>query len=302
MRNRKFEKKEKIQISDPAPAKKKGQCKGMKKRKWLTFVLLAVFFIGLAVLLYPSLSDYWNSLVQSKAIVDYEGSLKNVDTSKRDAMFAAAEEYNASLADLESPYRDHNSVKGYDTMLDLNGTGMMGYVTIEKIGIELPLYRGTTPEVLAIAVGHVRGTSLPIPGEAVHSVLSAHRGLPTAKLFTDLDKLELGDTFKVTVIDKTFTFEVDQIRIVNPDDTSLLAIEDGREYCTLLTCTPYGINTQRLLVRGVRVENANFKNVYITAEAYEIDTLIVTPIVALPILFVLMMIVLFKPVKKEDKI
>ncbi len=264
--------------------------------------MLAVFFIGLAVLLYPSISDYWNSLVQSKAIVDYEGSLKNIDTSKRDAMFEAAEKYNAELAKLENPYREYNSISGYHTMLDLNGTGMMGYVTIDKIAVELPLYRGTTPEVLAIAVGHVTGTSLPIPGEAVHSVLSAHRGLPTAKLFTDLDKMEIGDTFVVTVLDKAFTYEVERIRIVEPNDTSLLAIEEGREYCTLLTCTPYGINTQRLLVRGVRVENANFKNIYITADAYEIDTLIVTPIVALPILFVLMMIVLFKPVKKEDKI
>lgn len=274
----------------------------MKKRKWLTFVLLAIFFVGLAVLLYPSISDYWNSLVQSKAIVDYEGSLKNIDTSKRDAMFAAAEEYNASLAQLDFPFREHDSVEGYNTMLDVNGTGMIGYVTIEKIGVELPLYRGTTPEVLAIAVGHVKGTSFPIPGDAVHAVLSAHRGLPTAKLFTDLDRMEIGDAFTVTVIDKTYTFEVDQIRIVEPNDDSLLAIEDGREYCTLLTCTPYGINTQRLLVRGVRVENANFKSVYITTEGYEIDTLIVTPIVALPIIFVLMMIVLFKPVKQKDKI
>jgi sortase A len=178
----------------------------------------------------------------------------------------------------------------------------MGYISIAKLGVELPLYHGVSAEVLNIACGHLEGSSLPIGGESTHCILSAHRGLPSAKLFTDLDRMEIGDTFQITVLDREITYRVDQIRIVNPDDLSLLGIEDGKEYCTLLTCTPYGINTQRLLVRGVSVDSVQNKTIYVTADGMKVDTLIVTPIVALPMLLVLILIVFFKPAKKQAKI
>ncbi len=271
-----------------------------KNRKWSTFALLAVFFIGLSVLLYPSLSSYWNSLTQSEAIVDYEQILSNLKPEDYSQIFADAEEYNRKLAELAHPLADYGSLAGYDDLLNVSGIGMMGYVTIGKIGIELPLYHGTDDSVLSIAIGHLEGSSLPTGGESTHTVVSAHRGLPSARLFTDLDRMEVGDTFTVTVLDKVLTYEVDQIRIVPPSDTSLLAIEEGKDYCTLLTCTPYGINTDRLLVRGTRIDTVTHKTIHITTDGYQIDTLIVTPIVALPMLLVLMLIVLFKPVKKVD--
>jgi sortase A len=176
---------------------------------------------------------------------------------------------------------------------------MMGYLTIKKINQELPVYHGTSDGVLAVAVGHYQGSSLPVGGESNHVVVSAHRGLPTAVLFTNLDRMEIGDTFYFTILDRTITYEVDQIRIVEPQDTSLVEIEEGKDYCTLLTCTPYGINTHRLLVRGHQVDASQKRNIYIANEAYRIDTMIVMPFVALPIIAVLMIYVMFAPVKKE---
>lgn len=272
----------------------------MKNRKWTTFALLFIFFIGLSVMLYPALSDYWNSKTQSKAIVDYESMLENIDTEKYSAYFDKAEEYNRELAKLDYPLVNFHDIPEYHNTLDL-GNGMMGYVTVDKIGIELPIYHGTSDAVLAVAVGHIEGTSLPTGGSGTHCVISAHRGLPSAKLFTDLDRLELGDVFTVTVLDRVLTYQVDQIRIVNPSDTSLLAIDENEDFLTLLTCTPYGINTERLLVRGRRIETVEKRIIQLTSDAFRIDTLIVTPIVALPILFVLMLIVLFKPIKKPNR-
>ena len=176
---------------------------------------------------------------------------------------------------------------------------MMGYVTIPKISQELPVYHGTADSVLAFAVGHLEGSSLPVGGSGNHCVVSAHRGLPTAVLFTYLDRMEVGDTFHFTILDRTFTYEVDQIRIVEPDDTSLIQIVDNKDYCTLLTCTPYGINTQRLLVRGHQIDASQTRHIYIANEAYRIEPMIVMPVVALPIIFVLLLYVMFAPVKKE---
>ncbi len=272
-----------------------------KKRKWTTFALLLVFFVGLSVLLYPSLSNYWNSRTQSEAIANYEQMLENMPKEDYTQYFQKAEDYNTALSALEFPLLQYKDVEGYYDLLNLSGNGMMGYVTISKIGVELPLYHGTSDTVLAVAIGHLQGSSLPVGGRSTHAVVSAHRGLPSARLFTDLDRMEVGDTFTVTLLDRVYTYEVDQIRIVQPEDVSLLAIEDGEDYMTLLTCTPYGINTERLLVRGSRIDTVEHKSIYITADGYQIDTLIVTPIVALPMLFVLMMIVLFKPVKKETE-
>ncbi len=271
-----------------------------KKNKWSTFVLLLVFFIGLSVLLYPSFSNYWNQRTQSEAIVDYQTMLDNIPEKDYTELFNAAQSYNESLGATDFPLIDYGKLSGYDEILNMNGNGMMGYLTIGKIGVELPIYHGTSDSVLNVAVGHLEGSSLPVGGESTHSVLSAHRGLSSARLFTDLDRMEVGDVFTVTVLDQVLTYEVDQIRIVDPDEMEELTIQQGKDYCTLLTCTPYGVNTDRLLVRGIRIETVEHRVIRLTSEGYQIDTLIVTPIVALPILFVLMMIVLFKPVKKES--
>ena len=181
----------------------------------------------------------------------------------------------------------------------MSNNGMIGYISIDKIGVELPLYHGTSESVLAFAAGHIEGSSFPVGGESTHAIVSAHRGLPTATLFTHLDKMEIGDTFEFTILDRTFTYRVDQIKTVLPTDTSDITIETGKEYCTLITCTPYGINTHRLLVRGRIVDAAQEKNIYVRSDAHLVNSMIVTPIIALPMLFVLMMIVLFKPAKKE---
>jgi sortase A len=270
----------------------------MKNRK-STMILLLCFFVGLSVMLYPSLANFWNSKHQSQAIVDYEKMLQNLPLQDYNAMFDAAEQYNRDLFALPDPLRQYRQLENYYELLDLDGKGMMGYVTIEKIGQELPLYHGTSDAVLSFAVGHMEGTSLPAGGENTHCVLSAHRGLPSAELFTYLDRLEVGDTFTLTVLDRVFTYEVDQIRIVQPTDASLIKVEEGQDHCTLLTCTPYGINTQRLLVRGKRISSAAAKPIHITSQAYRVDTLVVMPIVAMPMLAVLTLYVIFAPVKKE---
>ncbi len=269
------------------------------RSKKSTIILLVSFFIGLSVLLYPSISSYWNSKTQSEAIVDYESMLSQYKPEDYTAIFAEAEDYNKKLSELDEPLVEHNRLPEYNSILNIGGTGMMGYITVPKISQELPVYHGTSDGVLSVAVGHLQGTSLPIGGENTHCVVSAHRGLPTAVLFTHLDRMEVGDTFYFTILDRTITYEVDQIRIVEPDDTSLIQIKDGKDYCTLLTCTPYGINTQRLLVRGHQVDASQTRNLYIANEAYRVEPLIVMPIVALPIIFVLLIYVMFAPIKKE---
>lgn len=269
--------------------------------KKVTIILLVCFFIGLSVLLYPTISSYWNSKTQSEAIVDYEKMLAAYEPEDFDAIFEEANAYNRDLAALNSPFRQYDTLSDtYWKTLDISGTGMMGYLTIPKIGQELPVYHGTSDAVLGVAAGHLQATSLPVGGDSTHTVVSAHRGLPTAVLFTYLDRMEVGDTFTFTILDRTVMYEVDQIRIVEPDDVSLLTIEEDKSYCTLLTCTPYGINTQRLLVRGHQVDASQKSRVYIATEAYRIDTLIVMPFVALPIIAVLLIYVMFKPIKKES--
>ena len=269
------------------------------KSKKSTIILLVSFFVGLSVLLYPSISSYWNSKTQSKAIVDYESMLSQYKPEDYTAIFAEADAYNKQLAQLNEPLVEHNRLPDYNSILNVGGTGMMGYITVPKISQELPVYHGTSDGVLSVAVGHLQGTSLPVGGESTHCVVSAHRGLPTAVLFTHLDRMEIGDIFYFTILDRTITYEVDQIRIVEPDDASLIQIKDGKDYCTLLTCTPYGINTQRLLVRGHQIDASQTRNLYIANEAYRIEPLVVMPIVALPIIFVLLVYVMFAPVKKE---
>lgn len=270
----------------------------MKSRK-TTIILLISFFIGLSVLLYPSISSYWNSKTQSKAIVDYESMLSQYRPEDYTALFDQAHTYNEQLFQLIDPLTEYNTLTDYYNILNITGTGMIGYITVPKISQELPVYHGTSDDVLSVAVGHLQGTSLPVGGENTHCIVSAHRGLPTAVLFTHLDRMEVGDIFYFTILDRTITYEVDQIRIVEPNDTSLIQIVDGKDYCTLLTCTPYGINTQRLLVRGHQVDTSQTRNLYVANEAYRVKPLIVMPIVALPIIFVLLIYVMFAPVKKE---
>jgi len=270
----------------------------MRSRK-STIILLVSFFIGLSVLLYPSLSSYWNSKTQSEAIVDYESMLAQFKPEDHTALFEQADAFNRRLWELEEPLRDHARLTDYGDILNISGTGMMGYITVPKINQELPVYHGTSEGVLSVAVGHLEWTSLPVGGPGTHCVVSAHRGLPTAVLFTHLDRMELGDTFSFTILDRTITYEVDQIRIVEPNDTSLIRLEEGKDYCTLLTCTPYGINTQRLLVRGHQIDASQTRNLYIANEAYRVAPLVVMPFVALPIIFVLLIYVMFAPVKKE---
>lgn len=270
----------------------------MKKRK-STIILLISFFIGLSVLLYPTISSYWNSKTQSEAIIDYESMLAQYKPEDYSGLFEAADRYNQALRKLNDPYLDYAQVPDYHSILNIGGSGMIGYITVPKISQELPVYHGTSEGVLSVAVGHVEGSSLPVGGESTHSVVSAHRGLPTAVLFTHLDRMEIGDTFHFTILDRTITYEVDQIRIVEPNDTSLIQVVEGKDYCTLLTCTPYGINTQRLLVRGHQVDQTQTRNIYVANEAYRIEPVVVMPIVALPIIFVLLIYVMVAPVTKE---
>lgn len=270
----------------------------MKKNK-TTIIMVLFFFIGLGVLLYPSISDFYNQKVQSKAIVDYESILNNISKEDYTSYFEKANNYNKKLLAMKRPLLTYKNIKDYNQILNLNGNGMIGYLTIDKIKVELPIYHGTSNEVLSKAVGHLEGTSLPVGGSGTHSVLSAHRGLPSFKLFTDLDKLELGDTFVINVLDQTLTYQIDKITIVKPNQVNDLKIEKDKDYVTLLTCTPYGINTHRLLVRGVRIENINNKKLFVTTEGFKISKLVVMPLVAIPLILILLLIILFKPIEKR---
>ena len=272
-----------------------------KKPDYTNLVLVLVFFIGLSVLLYPPFSNWWNSRVQSRAIVDYEAMMNAFKPEDYTEEFRKADEYNAAIWKIPYPLMYHDQVPGYDETLNITGNGIMGYISIEKLQVELPIYHGTGEAVLNIAVGHVEGTSLPAGGPDTHCVLSAHRGLPSARLFTDLDKMEEGDIFTLTVLDRVLTYQVYKIEIVLPHEVDSLYVVEGEDLCTLTTCTPYGINTHRLLIHGTRVETPEEKNIYIASEAYRIDSLILTPIVAAPMLLALLIILLVKhPGKKPD--
>ncbi len=270
-----------------------------KKTKLSTVILIAIFFVGLCVMLYPSLSSYWNSKTQSNAIINYEQMLANTEYEDYTEDFEKAREYNRALAELKAPLYEHTKLDGYYS-LDKTGTGMLGYIKIEKISVEIPLYLTTSESVLSFAAGHLEGTSLPIGGKTTHSVVSAHRGLPSATLFTHLDRMEVGDTFEIKVLDRTVTYQVDRISVIDPSDVSELAIEEDKDYCTLLTCTPYGINSHRLLVRGRAIDSSSERHIYVTSDAHQIEPLIVTPIVAIPMLLTLMIVVLMTPVRPEE--
>lgn len=266
----------------------------MRRHKTVIFLTLG-FLVGICILLYPAFSDYWNSKTQSRAIVDYESVLEELEPEDYTRMFDEAHAYNKALYETKYPLVDYKSVPGYDDTLRITESKMIGYLKIDRIGVELPIFHGTSEDVLNRGVGHLEGSSLPVGGENTHSVLSAHRGLPSSKLFTDLDRLEKGDTFQITVLDQVLTYQVDFITVVTPNDVSHLQIIEGGDYCTLFTCTPYGINTHRLLVRGVRIETIKEKPIiYVSNEAFRIEPLLVTPAVAAPMLFVLLIHLLVK--------
>ena len=276
----------------------------MRKHKTVIFLTIG-FLVGICVLLYPAFSDFWNSKTQSRAITDYESVLDNLDENEYSAIFERAHAYNKALYETNYPLMDYKNVPGYYDTLRITDNDMIGYLKIDRIGVELPIYHGTSDDVLNRGVGHLEGSSLPIGGENTHSIMSAHRGLPSSKLFTDLDRMEIGDTFQIIVLDQVLTYQVDFIKVIEPTDVSNLQIIEGGDYCTLFTCTPYGINTHRLLVRGVRIETIKEKPIiYISNEAFRIEPLLVTPAVAAPMLLVLLIHLLVKyrePPKNEQQ-
>ena len=265
-----------------------------KKSSFVTAILIAAFFIGALLLLYPTISDFWNSFHQSRAIASYAEQVADLDENAYDRLWEDARIYNKTLGDRMNRFvMAEEQKKAYAALLNIADNGVMGYIEIPKVRCNLPIYHGTNEAVLQVAIGHVPGSSLPVGGESTHCVLSGHRGLPSAKLFTNLDELETGDVFMLRVLDETLTYEVDQIRTVLPNELGDLAIVEGEDYCTLVTCTPYGINSHRLLVRGHRVENhAGASTIRVTADAMQIEPLQVAPLVAAPILVVMLVVVL----------
>lgn len=272
------------------------------KKHLSTIILIIVFLVGLSLLLYPTFSDWWNSMTQSQAIATYSKSVASIDNSAYEKLLAEAQQYNAelvmkpfSLQPLEEEKEYYNSV------LNVTSSGIMSYIDIPSIRVELPIYHGTDEGVLQVAIGHLEGTSLPIGGPSTHCVISGHRGLPSARLFTDIDRLVVGDEFMLRTLDETLTYEVDQISIVLPYELSNLQIEPGKDYCTLVTCTPYGINSHRLLVRGHRVDTVNGPiNVRVTADAIQIRPIQVAPFVAAPMLLVLLILLFTSHTDVED--
>lgn len=257
----------------------------MKKGTFSNIVLVATLLVGLSLLLYPSVSDYWNSLHQSRAIASYAEEVAHLDKEKYTHLWKNAVAYNQSLLERGNSFLLTDEQKAlYDQQLNLSGTGVMGYIEIPSIQCSLPIYHGTDEAVLQVAVGHIEWSSLPIGGESTHSVLSGHRGLPSAKLFTDLDQMQEGDLFLLRILDELLTYQVDRIMIVEPHEAENLLIEEGKDLCTLVTCTPYGINSHRLLVRGHRVANVEETAVIrVTSDAIQIEPLIVAPIIAVPV-------------------
>lgn len=268
-----------------------------------TIILLVILVIGLSLLLYPTLSDYWNSLHQSRVISNYNQKLNDIGNEEYDKLLEQANAYNQKLALDDYRFGLSNAEqREYNSILNPFESGMIGYIEIPSIKRTIPIYHGTSEAVLQIAVGHVEGTSLPVGGIGTHSAISGHRGLPSAKLFTDIDKLVVNDLFVIRVLDEVYTYEVDQILIVEPDELDPLAIDPEMDYCTLITCTPYGINSHRLLIRGHRVENQLLSDeIRVTADALQIEPVIVAPLVAIPLLLILFAYLIISTNKKKKQ-
>lgn len=272
------------------------------KKHLVSIILYTFLLVGLCLLLYPSVADWWNSMHQTRAIASYMEAVEDMSGEEMEALLEEARRYNWKLASRGISFQlTEEQQAEYESLLDVSGSGIMGYVQVPKINVSLPIYHGTDEAILQIAVGHIAGTSLPVGGESTHSALSGHRGLPSAKLFTDLDQILEGDVFTVTVLNETITYQVDQIRIVEPADTSELQIIPGEDHCTLITCTPYGINTHRMLVRGVRIDDID-ENVMVSVNAVRVEPYIVIPAVTIPVVFVILLVtVLYYRYRKPTK-
>ncbi len=272
-----------------------------------TIIFTLIFLVGLSVMFYPMFSNWWNSKVQSYAVADYETVVQEMDNSKLLEMIEEANAYNKQLAKLSDPYKEYDFIAGYYDILDVSGTGIMGYVDIPLIQVKIPIYHGTSEGVLQIAAGHLEGSAIPVGGKNTHSVISAHRGLPSAKLFTDLDKLVVGDYFTIHILGQIYTYEVEEILIVEPHEISKLAIIPDGDYVTLMTCTPYGVNSHRMLLRSKRVANIINEDgeevpavaVKVTSDAVQVDPLLVVPILASPLVIVMLCFWMFSDKKKK---
>lgn len=272
------------------------------KKHLSTILLIVIFVIGLSLLLYPSVSNYWNSFHQSRMIASYVEQVADMNQEQYDRLWQDADDYNRALRNTYFHLTlSEDEYAAYVKTLDVTGTGIMGYIDIPAIRCSLPIYHGTDESVLQIAIGHIAGTSMPVGGEGTHCVLSGHRGLPSARLFTDIDRLVVGDEFMIRTLDEVLTYEVDQILIVLPDETDALKIEKDKDLCTLVTCTPYGINSHRLLVRGHRVETVDQIAIRVTTDAIRIEPLVVAPMVAAPILLGLLLYVLISADTRKKK-
>ena len=275
--------------------------KKSKKNSWVVTVLLVLILLaGIGLLVYPTFSDWWNSMHQSQAIASYVEKISSADSEQIEQMWAEARAYNEEVARSGLRFKiSEKELETYKKVLDVTGTGIMGYIDIPKIDVSLPIYHSTSDEVLQIAVGHLEGSSLPIGGEGTHALLSGHTGLPSAKLFTNIDRLEEGDRFMINVLGRMLTYEVDQIRVVLPAEAEDLDIDPEQDYVTLITCTPYGINTHRLLVRGRRVESEK-EQIMVPAEAVCLDKIVVAVVVGVPVLlFILIITLIFTRKKKK---
>lgn len=275
--------------------------KRRRKKDWL---LILIFLAGFSVLLYPTISNFYNSFHESKAIAAYESSIGNYTKEDFTNVFDTAEAYNTTLAGQNTQSFENGEPvsEEYSSQLAISQDGMMGYITIPKLSVQMPIYHGSAEAVLAVGAGHLEGSSLPIGGIGTHAVLTGHRGLPSAKLFTDIDRLTNGDTFTIHVLNETLTYQIDNIAVVDPDELDLLKIDPAKDYCTLITCTPYGINTQRLLVRGVRIENAEELE-HVSADAVRVDPLLTALAAAAPVVIVLLIagIVHYRKQKKGQE-
>ena len=266
-----------------------------------TIILVLILILGVAILLYPTVSDYWNSFHQSRAIASYIDEIENIDPADYEAEWAKARAYNDKLTTLPNRFMmSEADYAEYEGLLNLTGSGIMGYIEVPKISCTLPIYHGTDEAVLQIAVGHIEGSSLPIGEPGTHAVLSGHRGLPSAKLFTDLDQMEDGDLFVIRVLDRIMTYEVDQILIVLPEEMDSLAIDPEADLCTLVTCTPYGVNSHRLLVRGHRTENQEMETIIrVVSDATQIQPTLVAPVLAAPMLLLLLLWMMISTSRKQ---
>jgi sortase A len=268
-----------------------------------TIILVIVLILGVMILLYPTVSDYWNSFHQSRAIASYLEEIESIDPVSYEQEWARAEQYNREL--MSKPNRfvlSEEEYAEYESLLNLTGSGIMGYIEIPKINCSLPVYHGTDEAVLQIAVGHIEGTSLPTGTPGSHTVLSGHRGLPSARLFTDLDQMEEGDLFVIRVMDRVMTYMVDQILIVLPEEMDGLAIDPNEDYCTLVTCTPYGINSHRLLVRGRRTDNVEMEQIIkVVSDATQIKPILVAPVLAAPMLLILLVWMMMSTGRKQRR-